>query len=127
MQAPRRGVAEARPRGGGFEAATADMVRKRLKIVLAVRFRAEQLRKVKNDVKTSGEVPLRLYRDAYSKSRIARRFARESLSPLEQAGLKCQKSRKRARSLTLSHGDNRSPSPVAAVVHETSPNARKFP
>ena len=26
------------PRGGGFEAATADMVRKRLKIVLAARF-----------------------------------------------------------------------------------------
>ena len=79
------------PRGAGFEAATADMVRKRLKIVLAVRFRAEQLRKVKNDVKTSGEIPLRLYRDAYSKSRIARRFARVSLSPLEQAGLKVPK------------------------------------
>ena len=58
------------PRGAGFEAATADMVRKRLKIVLAVRFERLPLRRVKNDVHTSGEAPLRLYRDAYSKSKL---------------------------------------------------------
>ena len=46
------------PRCGGFEAATADMVKKRLKIVLAARVPRLRLRGVKDYVKTSGTVPL---------------------------------------------------------------------
>ena len=60
------------PRWGGFEAATADMVKKRLKIVLAVRFPRLRLRGVEDYVKTSGAVPLPMPKRPQYSNEIAR-------------------------------------------------------
>ena len=113
------------PRWAGFEAATADMVRKRLKIVLAVRFPRLRLRGVEDYVKTSGAVPLPSLSDRNIQTGLAGRLL-VCDGPLAFAGLTCQKKLKRARSLTSSHGGNRSASPVAAVVQKTSPDPRKY-